>query len=57
MDASLTLNARTAPVAFALRRVSHIVFRISLVLEQTSEVCIGYTERSDINVSDECNSK
>ena len=40
-----------------LRRVLHIVFLISLVLEQTSEGCIGNTERSDINVNDECNSK
>ena len=57
VDACVKLNARTAPVAFAPRRVSHVVFLISLVLEQTSEDCIGNTEHSNINVNDECNSK
>ena len=47
----------TAPVAFAPHRVSHIVFLISLVLEQTSKDCIGNTEHFNINVNDECNSK
>ena len=47
----------TAPVAFAPRRVSHVVFLISLVLEQMSEDYIGNTEHSNINVTDECNSK
>ena len=56
-DACVTLNARTAPAAFALRRVLHIVFLISLVLEQTSIDCIGNTEHSNKNVNDECNSK
>ena len=51
------LNARTAPVVFAPRRVSYVLFLISLVLEQTSEDCIGNTEYSNINVNDECNSK
>ena len=37
------LNARTAPVAFAARRVSHVVFFISLVLDQKSEDYIGNT--------------
>ena len=45
-DASVMLNTRTSPVAFAPRRVSHIVFLISLFLEQTSEHCIGNTEHS-----------
>ena len=40
-------NARTAPVAFAPRRVSHLVFLISLVLEQTSEDCIGNIEHTN----------
>ena len=31
-DAFVTLNARTAPTAFAPRRVSHVLFLISLVL-------------------------
>ena len=39
-DACVTLNARSAPVAFASRRVSHVVFLVSLVLEQTSKDCI-----------------
>ena len=56
-DACVTLNARTAPVAFAPSRVSHVVFLISLVLVQTSENGIGNTEHSDINVTNECNSK
>ena len=56
-DACVTLNACTAPVAFASSRVSHVVFLISLVLEQTSEDCIGNTEHSNINVNEECNSK
>ena len=56
-DACVTLNARTAPSAFASRRVAHVIFLISLVLEQTTEVCIGNTEHSNINVNDECNSK
>ena len=56
-DACVTLNARTVPVAFASRRVAHVIFLISLVLEQTSEDCIGNTEHSNINVNDECNSK
>ena len=45
-DACVTLNARTAPVVFAPRRVSHVVFLINLILEQTSEDCIGNTEYS-----------
>ena len=45
-DACVTLNTCTALVAFAPRRVSHIVFLISLVLEQTSKDCIGNTEHS-----------
>ena len=49
------LNARTALAPFAPRRVSHVVFLISLILEQTSKDCIGNTEHS--NVNDECNSK
>ena len=53
----VTLNARTASVAFAPRRVSHVVFLISLVLEHTSKDCIGNTEHYNINVNDECNSK
>ena len=56
-DACVTLNARTAPVAFAPRTISHLVFLISLVLEQTSKDCIGNTEHSNIIVNDECNSK
>ena len=56
-DACITLNARTAPVAFAPHRVPRVVFLISLVLEQTSEDCFGNTEHSNINVNDECNSK
>ena len=51
------LNACTAPVTFAPCRVSHVVFLISLVLEQTSEDYIGNTEHSNLNVNDECNSK
>ena len=35
------LNTCTAPVAFAKRRVLHIVFLISLILKKTSEDCIG----------------
>ena len=55
-DACVTLNTRTAPVvAFASRGVTHIVFLISLVIEQTSEDCNGNTEHSNINVNDECN--
>ena len=53
----ITLNACYAPVAFAPRRVSHIVFLISFVLEQKSEDCIGNTEHFNINANDECNSK
>ena len=56
-DACVTLNARTAPVAFVPRKISHLVFLISLVLEQTSKDCIGNTEYSNIKVNDECNSK
>ena len=56
-DACIMLNACTVPAAFATRRVSHIVFLISLVLGQTFEDCIGNTEHSNINVNDECNSK
>ena len=56
-DACVTLNARTAPVAFALRRVSHVVLLISLVLDQTSKDCIGNIEHSNINVNDERSSK
>ena len=56
-DPCVTLNAHTAPVAFALRRVPHVVFLISLVLEQTSEDCIENTEHANINVNDEHNSK
>ena len=51
------LNARTAPVAFAPHRVLHVVFLFSLVLQQSSEDCIGNTEHSNINMNDECNSK
>ena len=47
MDAYVMLNACTAPVAFTPRRVLHIVFLISLVLEQTSEDCIGNTKHSN----------
>ena len=50
VDACVTLNACTAPVAFAPRRVWHVVFFISLVLEQMSEDCTGNTEHSNINV-------
>ena len=39
------------------RRVSHVVFLISLVLEQTSKDGIGNTEHSNVNVNGECNSK
>ena len=56
-DACVTLKACTAPVAFAPRTISHLVFLISLVLEQTSKDCIGNTEHSNIKVNDECNSK
>ena len=42
-DDRVTLNAGTAPVAFAPRTISHLVFLISLVLEQTSKDCIGNT--------------
>ena len=49
VDACVTLNARTAAVVFALRRVSHVVILISLVLEQTSKDCIGNTKHSNIN--------
>ena len=56
MDASVTLNARTAPVAFAPRRFSQAVFLISLVLEHTFVDCIGNIEHSNINMNDECNS-
>ena len=55
-DTCVTLNTRTAPVAFAPRRILHMLFSISLVLEQTSEDCIGNTEHSNINARDECNS-
>ena len=44
-------------VAFAPRRVSHVVFLINLILEQTSEDCIENAKYSNINVNDECNSK
>ena len=44
-------NARTAPVVFAPRRVSHIVFLIILDLEQTSKDYIGNTEHSNVNVT------
>ena len=47
-DACVKLNARTAPVAFAPRSVSHVIFLISLVLKQTSEDSIGNTEHSYI---------
>ena len=47
----------TSPVAFAPRRVSRVIFHISLILEQTSKDCIGNTEHSNIKVNDECNSK
>ena len=56
-DACVTLNARTAPVAFAPCKISHLVFLISLVLEHTSKDCIGNTEHSNIKVNDECKSK
>ena len=56
-DACVMLNTRTAPDAFAPRGVSHLVFLISLVLEQTSKNCIGNTKHSNINVNNECNSK
>ena len=56
-DACVKLYARSMPVAFALRRVSHVGFLISLVLEKTSEDCIGNTEHSNINANDERNSK
>ena len=56
-DACVMLNARTAPVAFSPSRVSHVVFLISLVLEQTSIDCIGNTEHSYIKVKNECSSK
>ena len=56
-DAYVTLNAHTEPVAFALRKVSHIVLLISLVLEQTSKDCIGNTKHANIRMSNECNSK
>ena len=46
-DAWVTLNARKAPVAFDQHRVSHVVFLISLVLEQTSQDCIANTEHSN----------
>ena len=32
MDACVMLNARNARVAFALRRVSHVLFSVSLIL-------------------------
>ena len=56
-DACIMLNARTAPGAYAPRRVSHLLFLISLILEQTSEDCFGNNEHSNINVNNECNSK
>ena len=58
-DACVTLNAHTAPVAFAPRRVSHVVFLISLILEQTSKIVLEIldTEHSNMKVNDECNSK
>ena len=56
-DVCVTLNARTAPVAFVPHRFSHVVFLFSLVLQQSSEDCIGNTEHPNINVNDECNSK
>ena len=56
-DTCVTLNSLSAPVAFAPRRVSHVIFLISIVLEQPPEDYIGNTEHSNINVNDECNSK
>ena len=56
-DACVTLNAGTVPVAFSPRTISHLVFLISLVLEQTSKDCIGNNEHSNIKVNDEFNSK
>ena len=50
VDACVMLNACTAPVAFTPRRVLHIVFLISLVLEQTSEDCIENTKHSNNKV-------
>ena len=47
----VTLNARTVPVAFAPRTISHLVFLINLVLEQTSKDCIGNYEHSNIKVT------
>ena len=41
--ACVMLNAPTAPAAFAQSRVSHVVFLISLVLQQNSRDCIGNT--------------
>ena len=55
--ACVTLNAHTAPVALAPRRVLQAVFHISLVLKQTSKDCIGNTEHANTKVNDECNSK
>ena len=56
MEACVTLT-HTAPVAFAPHRVLHVVFLISLVLEQMSKDCIGNTEHPNVNVNDECKSK
>ena len=56
-DTCITLYAHTEPVAFVPHRVSHKVFLISLILEQTSKDWIGNTEHSNINVNNECNSK
>ena len=38
-DACIMLNTRTAPIAVAPRRASHVVFLNSLISEQTSEDC------------------
>ena len=46
-DDCVTLDAHTAPVAFAPRRVLPVVFLISLFLEQTSKDCIGNIEHSN----------
>ena len=53
----LSPNENICSIAFAQHRVSHIVFLINLILEQTTEDCIRNTEYSNINVNDECNSK
>ena len=53
-DACVTLNTRTAPVAFALYRVCTYTFLIASFLEQKFEIVLG---NFNVNMDAECNSK